>query len=106
MKKRMIPLAFSAIIALSTQSYAKSVELDIASQPLSSALSKLAEQSGMSLLVSADVVAGKTAPALKGAMEPSAALAKLLVGSDLEASTKDGTITVRKVEGASEQSLR
>jgi hypothetical protein len=29
MKKRMIPLAFSAIIALSTQSYAKSVELDI-----------------------------------------------------------------------------
>ncbi|WP_298691706.1 TonB-dependent receptor [uncultured Sulfuricurvum sp.] len=105
MKKRMIPLALSAIIALSAQSYAKSVELDIASQPLSSALSKLAEQSGMSLLVSQDVVAGKTAPALKGAMEPSAALAKLLAGTDLEASTKDGTITVRKAEGASEQSL-
>ncbi|MGE4472647.1 MAG: TonB-dependent siderophore receptor [Sulfuricurvum sp.] len=105
MKKRMIPLALSAIIALSAQSYAKSVELDIASQPLSSALSKLAEQSGMSLLVSQDVVAGKTAPALKGAMEPSAALAKLLAGTDLEASTKDGTITVRKAEGTSEQSL-
>ncbi|MDD3597718.1 TonB-dependent receptor [Sulfuricurvum sp.] len=105
MKKRMIPLALSAIIALSAQSYAKSVELNIASQPLSSALSKLAEQSGMSLLVSQDVVAGKTAPALKGAMEPSAALAKLLAGTDLEASTKDGTITVRKAEGASEQSL-
>lgn len=105
MKKRMIPLALSAILALSAQSYAKSVELNIASQPLSSALSKLAEQSGMSLLVSQDVVAGKTAPALKGAMEPSAALAKLLAGTDLEASTKDGTITVRKAEGASEQSL-
>ena len=43
-KRRMIPLALSAIMALSSQVYAKATPIDIVAQPLASALTQFAEQ--------------------------------------------------------------
>lgn len=68
---------------------APDVRIDIAAQPLSSALRDLASQAGVQLAFAAEAVGAAKARAIKGEMSVDAALRKLLVGSGLEF-RKDG----------------
>lgn len=85
--------ALAALLALpgvATAQPSTPVAIDIASQPLAQALARLAEQAGVKLLYAAELVAGKTAPALQGRFTPAEALQRLLAGSGLRARTVDG----------------
>ncbi|NER62768.1 TonB-dependent siderophore receptor [Pseudomonas sp. MAFF212427] len=59
------------------------VKLDIAAQPLASALNHLAEQSGLQIIYDGQIVQGKSSQGIRGAQEPQAALEQLLEGSGL-----------------------
>ncbi|MBS1159389.1 MAG: irgA 2 [Proteobacteria bacterium] len=63
---------------------APDIRVDIAAQPLSSALRDLASQAGVQLVFAAETVGAAKARAIKGEMSVDAALRKLLVGSGLE----------------------
>lgn len=104
-KRRMIPLALSAIMALSSQVYAKTTPIDIVAQPLASALTQFAEQAHVQVLVSQELVNGKVAPEVRGELEPIDALKALLKNSGLEAVSQNGTLIIKKVEKAQEESL-
>jgi len=104
-KRRMIPLALSAIIALSTQVYAKAIPIDIVVQPLASALTQFADQAHVQVLVSQELVSGKVAPEVRGELEPIDALKALLKNSGLEAISQNGTLVIKKSEKAQEESL-
>jgi len=104
-KRRMIPLALSAIMALSSQVYAKATPIDIVAQPLASALTQFAEQAHVQVLVAQELVSGKVAPEVRGEIEPIDALKALLKNSGLEAISQNGTLVIKKVEKAQEESL-
>lgn len=84
-------ITFAVGLALSTSLWAQTapIELNIASQPLSQALSTLARQSGAQIVFVSDVTAGKTAPAVKGKMTVREALNHLLQGSGLRLQASD-----------------
>ncbi|KWT65291.1 Iron siderophore receptor protein [Hyphomicrobium sulfonivorans] len=64
-------------------SQSNTVSFNIPAQPLTSALSAFARQSGVKLAYPASLTAGKSAPALSGQYTPDAALSQLLSGSGL-----------------------
>lgn len=68
---------------LGTAQAAEPVNIDIAPQPLAAALARFAEQSGIKALSVAELLAGKNAPRIEGALTPQQALDKLLAGSGL-----------------------
>jgi len=85
----MIALASVSALALSASAWAQpadaamdvnvaATDYDIPAQPLSSALLRFAEQSGLQLLFSRDDVAGLTSRPVSGRLTPDAALAQLL----------------------------
>ncbi|AXE63942.1 hypothetical protein BBF93_06710 [Hyphomonas sp. CACIAM 19H1] len=59
------------------------VAITIEAQPLSKALLDLNRQTGVIIIVSQELVSGKTAPAIAGTMTPEAALGRLLAGTGL-----------------------
>lgn len=63
---------------------------DIPGQPLAAALAAFAEQSGLKLAYPAELLAGKTAPAVQGTLSPDEALARLLAGSGLRSRAAGG----------------
>ena len=67
------------------QSARNGLAFDIPAGSLQSALTLFADQSGLQLIYSPDTVAGRRASALKGRLSPSAALQRLLAGSNLRA---------------------
>lgn len=67
---------------------------DIAAQPLRSALSQLAQQSGLNLAVPTRHTAGLTSTAISGDMSADQALAALLRGTGLTLAILDGTVTL------------
>jgi hypothetical protein len=58
-------------------------------QPLGTAITELARESGTNILVPADLVGGREAPALTGKFEVGDALTRMLVGTGLEAVRQD-----------------
>jgi iron complex outermembrane receptor protein len=78
-----------AMVAPPAVSFAQgtSVQIDIAPQPLSEALLKLAEQTSLQMFFSPDVVAGVSAPPVHGRMTPEQALDALL---------RDAPVTYRR----------
>lgn len=62
---------------------AEAVAINIGAQPLGAALAKFSEQSGIKAVYPAELLAGKTAPAISGHLSPQQALDKLLAGSGL-----------------------
>lgn len=83
---RAIRLSLTASLVascLGTAHATEPVDIDIAAQPLAAAATKLAAQSGLTLLYSADLLKGKTAPRIVGKLTPQEALDKLLAGSGL-----------------------
>jgi len=73
----------------------------LSAQPLGQALNALARQAGVAISVNADLVAGKTAPALNGTMSLRDALQRLLAGSGLAASEEGGGVVLRAAPPAS-----
>lgn len=80
---------------------AEEQQFDIEAQPLAKALLAFNEQSGLIVAAPRDLVANKSAPAVRGEMEPEEALGKILSGSGLkstELSTGGYTITLASVD--------
>lgn len=74
----------------------------IEAQALGSALKIFARQSGLQILFSGEDVSGKAAPSLKGNYAASAALARLLANSGLQAITVASDVIVLKRAGKSQ----
>lgn len=107
MKFRHLSIALASALAFTSPLLAEStpsLQLNIASQSLSSALGEFAKQSKLQLVADSKLLEGKKAPALKGEMSLKEALAKLLKGSGLEASI-EGDMMVIKPQSESEVAL-
>lgn len=74
-------------------------QIRMVAQPLASALNELARQTGLELMVQAELVAGKSAPAVSGRLTPQQALDRLLAGSGLSA-VIDGRVVFVRAEGS------
>lgn len=86
---RWATLVSAMLLSASVLAQAGPVDLDIPAQPLDQALNALARQSGAQIVFVSDVAAGKTAPALKGRLTVTEALARLLDGTGLSAQADD-----------------
>jgi len=60
------------------------VRFDMPAQPLSQALAAFSEQTGISILVTSDLITNKTATPVHGRLAPTTALRRLLETTDLE----------------------
>lgn len=105
-RQTALSLAIAAS-ALSTGAYAQtnshqhaSVVFDIASGPLGQVLTRFAEQSGLRLMVTSDLLAGQRSAGLQGSHEVRAALQRLLEGSDLRAHLEGDVIMIERVPAA------
>jgi hypothetical protein len=67
----------------SAQPASSVVAYNIPAQPLTAALTAVAQRSGLRLAYSADLSAGHSAPALQGSFTPAQAIGRLLAGSGL-----------------------
>lgn len=81
---RLIALACAATLAAAL-AQAAPVDIDLPAQPLPEAIKALARATGASIAADSALLAGKTAPALRGRLETAEALHRLLAGSGLEA---------------------
>jgi iron complex outermembrane receptor protein len=89
------------------QGAAQAHDINLAAQPLSSALAALSKQTGIQVFAAGDLVAGKQAPAVTGRLTARDALVRLLAGSGLEAApaTGGGFVLQRARAPKSEQQL-
>ncbi len=71
------------------------LELALPAQPLAQTLNVLSRQSGVAIGADSALLAGKTAPALRGSLTLRQALERVLAGSGLIGSFSGGTITVQ-----------
>lgn len=76
-------LVASGILTLSLHAAAAPIELDLPRQSLAASLKQLANLAGITLAVDDSLVAGQSAPAIKGRYEFSHALEQMLAGSGL-----------------------
>ncbi len=86
----VLALSLAAGVAAGDQA-----NFNIQPQPLSEALIAFYQQSGKTVMVAEELVAGKTAPAVRGNMAPEQALAVMLAGTGLDYQAgADGSITI------------
>ena len=103
-----LTLAAAAAIAMATghvpRAHAQSgtatvaatlVAINIPAQPLGAALNELARQANLQMTFPAPLVAGKQAPAVSGQMTGQQALARVLAGSGLVATTQGRSVVVK-----------
>lgn len=97
---RLRPLA-ALLLAYTSSAFAAPVAFDQSAQSLQAAIEQVAKTGGVSITVDSQLVAGKQAPALKGTMEPSDALRKLLAGSGLEIEARGNSslVVLRVLDG-------
>ena len=89
-------LALGLSLAPATVQAAPARPVDLPAQPLSTALLALSRQTGAIIIAPAALVRGRSAPAVRGRLEPAEAARRLLRGSDLELSVSaDGVISIR-----------
>lgn len=69
---------------------------DIPAQALDASLSQLARQAGVQLLVAPELLAGRTAPAVRGELDVADAFGRALAGSGLVAVREGGTVVIRR----------
>ncbi len=70
--------------------------VDLPAQPLATSLKQLADQTGMQILFEEKAVAGIDAPALKARASGAHAFDTLLARTDLEYTTQDHTVAIRR----------
>ena len=86
----ILALTFAAGSAM-----AEEQQFDIEAQSLAKALLAFNEQSGLTVAAPRDLVESKTAPAVRGEMEPEEALEKILAGSGLQSTElANGAFTI------------
>ncbi|WEK45168.1 MAG: TonB-dependent receptor [Candidatus Andeanibacterium colombiense] len=99
-------LSLAAVAALASPTAARAQDVspakaesatrvDIPAQPLGEALRRFAEQTGIQLGYSTDLVAGKRSAAVSGTLSPRDALAHLLAGTGLVANISGNNATIR-----------
>ncbi|XRA84359.1 STN domain-containing protein [Pseudomonas putida] len=79
---------------------AQQVQFNVPAQPLASALLAFGSQSNLQVLYSPQDVEGKRSSALTGAMEPAAALSRLLQGTGVSYQIQGNQVTIHTREGA------
>lgn len=91
--------ALACVLAMSASfSHAAPLDVSLPSQPLPQALKALARAAAVTIAADSALLAGRTAPEVKGRLEPGDALARLLAGSGLQAvSQGNGSWLVRRV---------
>lgn len=77
---------------------------DMPAQALGAALGEIGTRSGTEIIAPAVLVEGLTAPALRGAYAPDAAVRTLLAGTGLVAERVNGAFVIRRAEAASDSS--
>jgi iron complex outermembrane receptor protein len=83
------------------QGAAQAFNVNVAAQPLSSALNELSRQTGVQVLAAGDVVSGVNARAVAGRLSFDQALRAMLAGSSLEATrTANGGFAIRRAAPA------
>lgn len=97
-----VALAIPAAIALPTVAYAQETQQDfnIAGGDLGTALQRYSAATGVQLVYSSDLVAGKRSPGVSGRMSPQQALGQLLAGSGLSARVSGNTATLLQAGSA------
>ena len=86
--------ALSFALFVATPSQAQPVPINIAAQPLSSALATLSEQAGIQIVYSQAAVAGLKSAGVSGQMEPEEALRRVLTGTAIRYRMADGHVTL------------
>ncbi len=81
-------------LGMSSMAQADVTQVNIASAPLSDALTQLAQQTGLQMLFEPGLVSGKRAPAVSGAMEPTRALDLILRDAGLSYRIDNGTVII------------
>ncbi len=84
--RRLLSVAALGVLLLwpSVGLSATTAMFDLPAQPLSKALAAFSEQTGISILVTSDLIKNKTAAPVHGQLAPQAALQRLLEPTDLE----------------------
>lgn len=103
MPSRMRLAAFAAagaIVILAPPAFAQPVQIDIEAQALGSALNRLALQSHRQILFAPVLVAGRNAPALRGAMPAETALAQLLSRTGLQYRNQNNVLLIERSQPA------
>jgi iron complex outermembrane recepter protein len=99
-----LALAFVATFAIAQPQTQSSVALNIEPLPVGDALNELARQTGLQVVLFADVSEGITTPRVRGNYTTDAALEKLLAGTGLRHEyLNDRTIAVRLAKTADDQ---
>ncbi|MBH1963301.1 MAG: TonB-dependent siderophore receptor [Comamonadaceae bacterium] len=100
---RPAPLALAlAIVFAASPGYAQGsaagtpMQISISAQPLAQALNDWARQTRIQLVVQQEAVAGKSAPAVSGQLNPRQALEQLLAGSGLLGRFEGNLVTVER----------
>lgn len=92
-------LVASGMLTLSLHAAAAPIELDLPRQSLAASLKQLANLAGITLAVDDSLVAGQSAPAIKGRYEFGHALEQMLAGSGLSVRQEGGVwLIVRPVD--------
>ena len=98
MSLRLTAAGLMVMLAVQTAG-AQGRDYRIAAQPLGSALTQFARESGLRLLFASDIAAGQTTSGARGALTDAQALDALLAGTTLTYDfTSDGTVTIRPVD--------
>jgi outer membrane receptor for ferric coprogen and ferric-rhodotorulic acid len=87
-------LVVAMSLAITGHALAAPVSLDLPSQPLATSLRQLGETAGLTIAVDDGIVAQRSAPALKGNLEPLDALQRLLDGSGLTYQQQGSTLVI------------
>lgn len=85
-----------AMLGIAFQASAEPISVDLPAQPLANSLTQVARKAGLTLMVDSAVLAGKTAPALQGSLEPDEAFRRLLRGSGLQYIKEGDTALIRR----------
>ncbi|USW94411.1 STN domain-containing protein [Pseudomonas proteolytica] len=72
--------------------FAQPMQVNVPAQSLDKALTELGKQTGLQVLFGPDMVAGKKSTAVKGTLEPEAALEALLKGAGLTFRIENNTV--------------
>ncbi|WP_334181178.1 TonB-dependent siderophore receptor [Methylobacter sp.] len=88
------------VLSLSTAAVeAEPINFNIPVQGLGESIKRFAQQTGLTVAVDSALIAGRTAPAVQGNLEPEAALKQLLAGSGLTVSVQGNHALISKQSG-------
>lgn len=94
------PIAALVLSLSSMMAQAAPINIDLPEQALAKSIKQLSTVSGLTISVDSVLVAGKTAPSVKGNFEPSEVILKLLANSGLSVKIDGNHATINQTEGA------